>query len=177
MAQTEVIRREIPLLLSRLASKSIFDAPCGDFYWMKAVQFEDVKYIGGDIVKSLVDRLNHEFASDKRAFITCDITRDPLPAADVMLSRDCLVHLPYQSIKQFIANLKKSEIKYLLTTTFPGRDNRDIKMGNWRPLDLQKAPFFFPTPLDLINENCTQGNGMYKDKSLGLWSVKDLPVF
>jgi hypothetical protein len=177
MQQTAEIRIRIPELLHELNARSMFDAPCGDFYWMKAVDLDNVDYIGGDIVESLAIDLNKKFGSPKRRFVSVDITKGALPDVDVMLCRDCLVHLPYEHISAFISNLQKSNIKYLLTTTFPGRQNVNIKMGNWRPLDLQRAPFHFPPPVTLINEKCTQGNGLYSDKSLGLWKVSELRAF
>src|ERR1017187_10086947 len=58
---TENIRRLLPDLIDKFSIKSIFDAPCGGFYWMKFILHKvDVKYIGGDIVKKLVEKnLSH----------------------------------------------------------------------------------------------------------------------
>ena len=69
----------------------IFDAPCGDFNWMKLVLNKcDINYIGGDIVENLINDLNKQFSSSKRLFINIDITQDKLPDADLMMVRDCL---------------------------------------------------------------------------------------
>lgn len=108
-------------------------------------------------------------------FIVLDITQDDLPEAEVMLCRDCLVHLSFADIQRFIQNLKRSKIKYFLTTTFSERtENKDIATGDWRTLNLEIAPFYFPKPLKVINENCTEGNGKYADKSLTLWKITDI---
>jgi hypothetical protein len=37
LVQTAVIRDEIPLLFKELNIKSVLDAPCGDFNWMKEI--------------------------------------------------------------------------------------------------------------------------------------------
>jgi hypothetical protein len=59
-----------------------------------------------------------------------------------------------------------------LTTTFPGcASNEDIVTGDWRPLNLQLAPFNLPAPDLLINEQCTEGGNLFADKSLGLWRL------
>jgi hypothetical protein len=59
-----------------------------------------------------------------------------------------------------------------MTTTFPECDeNKNITTGDWRIINLELSPFNFPKPLYLLNENCTEGEGTYKDKSLGLWEV------
>ncbi len=34
----------------------------------------------------------------------------------------------------------------------------------------------FPTPLRLINEQCSDGDGLCKDKSLALWQVQDISI-
>jgi hypothetical protein len=95
---------------------------------------------------------------------------------DLVLCRDCLVHLSFANIHHAIANLKRSGTCWLLTTTFPDASaNRDIDDGDWRVLNLQYAPFLFPAPLAVINEGCTEAGGDYADKSLALWRVGDLP--
>lgn len=59
--------------------------------------------------------------------------------------------------------------RYLLTTTYTERQiNVESATGGWRPLDLQLPPFNFPAPLAVINENCTEGDGQYADKSFGV---------
>ena len=101
--------------------------------------------------------------------------KDTLPTSDIIFVRDCLVHLSFKNIFEAIENIKKSSSKYLLTTTFTDRDeNIDIITGDWRPLNLEIKPFLFPAPEKIIIENCTEGEGKYKDKSMGLWSIKKL---
>jgi hypothetical protein len=98
------------------------------------------------------------------------------PAADLLLCRDCLVHLSFADIDKALRNIRRSSLAYLLTTTFPAESvNADIVTGDWRPLNLQAAPFNLPTPVELINEGCTEGDGAFADKSLGLWRIRDLP--
>jgi hypothetical protein len=159
------------------------DAPCGDFNWMKTVVFpEGVHYIGADIVTELINNNNFAYRCESRHFIKCDICVDILPKADILLCRDCLVHLSAEFITQAIANFKKSGSTYLLTTTFPTRtynyqhiwNDAATGMCGWQPLNLQIAPFNFPAPLQLINEHCTENGGIYSDKCLGLWRLDDL---
>ena len=94
----------------------------------------------------------------------------------MLFCRDCFVHFSYSDIYFALDNIKQSKITYLLTTTFPDcESNEDITTGDWRLLNLEKPPFNFPTPLRLINEQCSEGGGLYQDKSLGLWQVQDIP--
>ncbi len=177
--QTATISALVPLLLKELGAETLLDAPCGDIGWISKVDLPIKSYIGGDIVPEIIAKHKESYAETQttvsKLFTVLDITKGDLPQADIMLCRDCLVHLSFADIERFIVNLKKSNIKYLLTTTFPERtENQDIATGDWRVLNLQIAPFYFPEPLRLINENCTEGNGNYKDKCLGLWEVENI---
>ena len=52
---TENLRLHFPLLVEKFNIKSILDAPCGDFNWMKlVVPTLDVDYTGADIVSVLI---------------------------------------------------------------------------------------------------------------------------
>ena len=108
-------------------------------------------------------------------FKVLSLLKDVLPKVDIILCRDCLVHFSYKDIFTAINNICRNDSKYLLTTTFPLRiANRDITTGEWRVINLCASPFNFPVPLRIINEHCTEGNGIYSDKSLALWRINDI---
>jgi hypothetical protein len=93
----------------------------------------------------------------------------------LILCRDCFIHLSHRDILSAIRNFQLSGSKYLLTTTFPGIDeNKNIVTGRMRPINLQRPPFNFPLPILLINEQCTEGEGRFADKTLGLWEIKKI---
>lgn len=174
LAQTAEVRRQLPELLKVFHVKTMLDIPCGDWHWMKNAPL-DVDYIGADIVPEMVQRNQKLFGNDRCRFVSLDLTRDDLPRVDLIFSRDVLVHLSFEDNLSAIQNIKRSGSKYLLATTFTARDtNIDIPTGHWRPLNLQKRPFNFPEPLMLINEKCTEGDGSWGDKCLGLWKIRDL---
>lgn len=170
--ETEAVRDALPKLLAELGCRSLLDAPCGDFYWMKLVPLA-ADYTGADIVPDLVRRNQEKYGASNRRFVHLDLAKDPLPKVDLVLCRDCLVHLSYADIRRVLANLKQSGSKYLLTTTFPQKRNTDIITGSWRPLNLEQAPFALPPPIRLLNERCPQAE--FADKSLGLWRISELP--
>lgn len=178
LLQTEIIRREIPRLLRQYGVKTLIDAPCGDWYWMREVDLEVERYIGLDIVPALIEANNKTYGRENVVFRCADLARDHLPeAADMIFSRDCLVHLSFEDALNILKNFKASGAKYLLTTTFTDRmENEDLGSGFWRPLNKQIAPFNFPPPLELINEGCTEGDNKFRDKSLGLWKLEDIPL-
>ena len=135
------------------------------------------EYIGTDIVSELVRQNQQLYGGARRRFIRLDLTRDQLPQVDLILCRDCLVHFSLQEVFSVFKNFKRSKSRYLLVTTFTGVwPNKEIATGEWRPLNLQLPPFNLPRPLRIINEKCTEANGVYADKSLGLWRLEDLPL-
>ena len=179
LVQTEVIRADLPKLLKELNVHVFLDAPCGDWYWMRKVTLGVDQYIGVDIVEDLIKKNTQQFGDSACTFLCRNLAEDHLPEADLILCRDCLVHLNFADIHKVIANFKRSRSKYLLTTTFTHRDtNHDLARNNgfWQPLNLLLPPFNFPTPLKLINENCTEWNNQYTDKCLGLWRLEDIKI-
>jgi hypothetical protein len=173
---TAVLRDEIPALLRRLRARTLLDAPCGDFGWLARADLGQVDYTGADIVAGLVVRNEERYAAPGRRFLRLDLIQDALPRADVVLCRDCLVHLNYPQIFATFANLRRSGSRFLLTTTFVELDaNADVDTGDWRPLNLCLPPFRLPEPEALIVEGCTEVGGAYADKALGLWRIADLP--
>lgn len=142
---------------------------------MSRVPLDDIEYVGADIVDPLVLNNERSYGRDRVAFRKLDLTTDSLPFLDLILCRDCLVHLSYDDIMAALRQICRSGSRYLLTTTFPMRErNTDIVSGGWRTLNLEKPPFEFARPRQLLNEQCTEGDGAFSDKCLGLWLVKDI---
>ncbi|HEX8244427.1 MAG TPA: class I SAM-dependent methyltransferase [Longimicrobium sp.] len=168
---------EVAELLARLGTRVLLDAPCGDCNWIGPVADAVPAYVGVDVVPELVARCREHLAGDGRTFLCADLTRDPLPPADVVLCRDCLVHFSFADARAALLNFRRSGARWLLTTTFVDvRKNLDIRTGGWRVLNLQAPPFSFPEPEALIDERCTHSGGRYRDKCLGLWRMDALPL-
>ena len=178
LAQTKEIRRKLPIIFKKFNIKTLLDIPCGDFYWMNNTNLDALeKYIGADILSDLIKVNKKKYSTTKKIFKSLNLTRDKLPKVDLILVRDCLVHFSYDDILKSLKNIKSSSSKYILTTTFPKTIvNEDIITGYWRPLNLQKPPFSFPKPILLLNEKCTEEEGKYNDKSLGLWRIEDIVI-
>jgi hypothetical protein len=171
MKSTRFIRTALPDLFTRLGIKTIVDAPCGDVLWMRELDYKFDDYLGIDIVPELIEPLQKE-ATPTRRFIVGDLIADPLPAADALFCRDCLVHLTYEFGQRAIANFKRTPFKYVFLTTYPGLENRDIPLGRWRRLNMEGPPFNLPPPLEIISE---RRPGHMDVKSLGVWRASDLP--
>jgi hypothetical protein len=173
--QTIEVAAALRRIVKAYGIRVLLDLPCGDFNWMKNAGLAPGKYVGGDIVPELIARNTELHGGDEREFVVLDITADPLPAADLLLCRDCLVHFSNVDVMRALDNVRKSRIRYLLATTFTGCGrNVDIVTGDWRIMNLTAPPFSLPPPLELVNEHCTEGGGTYADKCLGLWQTADL---
>ena len=176
--QTTAVIGIIESILKEYKPDVLVDIPCGDFGWMSKVDLGNTSYIGGDIVSAIIEANHKKFDGPERRFIKVDLLSDPIPKGDILLVRDCLVHLNTHQIKTIVSRIKKSEIQYLLTTTFTGKHlNHDIHTGDWRPLNLENHPFQFPKPIQVFNERNSENGGKYSDKSLGLWNVNELPDY
>jgi hypothetical protein len=172
---TARLRAALPALVEAAGARSLLDIPCGDFNWLATVPL-DVDYTGADIVPALVDENRRRHAGPRRRFVVADLTADPLPSVDLVLCRDCLVHLSFANIRRAFENLRRSGSRWLLTTTFVEHEvNEDIEDGDWRILNLQRPPFDLPPPAMVLIEECTEGDGAFADKALGLWRIADLP--
>jgi len=165
-------------LVDAFAVRTLVDAPCGDFNWMRrVVAARDLDYTGVDIVRPLVDANARAYASPGSRFLCLDMTRDDLPRADLLVCRDGLVHLSFADANAALRNFRRSGSRYLLATTFIDRSrNRNVRTGGWRVLNLQAAPFRLPAPLALIDERCHHLGGFYRDKRLGLWAMDSIDI-
>jgi len=176
LEQTAALRAALPQVLNTLGVRSLLDAPCGDYHWMRHVDLGLERYFGGDIVGDLVHQLQRTYGGRGREFLRIDVTEDPLPQVDAILSRDCLVHFSFRQIAAAVRNFQRSGAVYLLTTTFTDRkSNQDIVTGDWRALNPCAQPLSWPEPVLLINEGCTQSGSTFVDKSLGVWELSSLP--
>jgi hypothetical protein len=170
---TAALRAELPRLLQKRGVTSLLDAPCGDAGWITHVDL-GVRYLGVDIVPALIERLQVRAAAGeiKGAYHLADITGDTLPRCDAILCRDALVHLSFANIDRAVANFRASGASWLITTTFPQwQTNADCEDGDWRALNFEHAPFCWGAPVEMLNENCTEAGGGWRDKSLGVWRL------
>jgi hypothetical protein len=150
--------------------RSLLDAPCGDYNWMRHVYFPDnFHYIGGDIVEAMIE--NNRLHYPKLDFRKLDILSDPLPAVDAWLCRDVLIHFPNAAGRHVLERFCTSSIDYLLVTTFPGvTHNKNIEFGQYRPVNLTLAPYHLPEPEEILLDDDDPATG----RIIGVWSRQKL---
>lgn len=176
-ARSEQYLQELQGFLSKWTKENMraiefFDAPCGDLNWINEIfRRNDVQYHGADIVPFIITQNKAKFANDDITLNVFDITKDAFPNADVWHCRDCFFHLSYENIFKALENFVRSDISLALLTSHVMENtycNRDIDDGDFRPLDLTKAPFCFPQP-DVVLKD---GGGSTSDPTriVGLYS-------
>lgn len=156
---TSAIRAALPSLIEALHIRSILDIPCGDFHWMNAVGL-DLDYHGGDIVAELVAQNQQRYGSEKRRFSHLDVRSSFLPKVDLILVRDCLVHMPTSDVRKAISNIRLSGAKWLLATTFTQRSENDrLPDWLWRPLNMELSDFDLGKADRIISEEFLADEG------------------
>jgi hypothetical protein len=118
----------------------------------------------------LVEVAQIRYGRKNREFVTLDLCSDPLPQADLLLCRDCLMHLSQEMNFLALANIIQSDIKYLLTTTYPDGKNRSIRLGDWFTINLCAPPYNFPPPLRTIDDWVPP----FDRRQLALWEIESL---
>jgi hypothetical protein len=175
LGETEDIRALLPDLFGRLGVKSFLDIPCGDFHWMQNVDLSAIRYIGADVVPHLVKETAEKFGAPNKTFIQLDLIRDDLPRVDLILCRDCLIHLSFKDARRALNNLKRSGSRYGLITTNPTiRTNYPINTGEFRPVNLELLPFSLGKPIELHRDRRKPLPGetlIDPDKSLALYRL------
>ncbi len=176
--QTGPLIETLNKFIKEFEIQSILDLPCGDFNWMQQVDLSSTQYIGADIVKEIIANNRKRYEQDNVSFRQFNLLKDEIPDADLIINRDCFVHFAFSDIQKAIENIKRSGAHYFATTTFPEHTlNYDIATGDWRPINLQLAPFYFPVPLAQLHERVAPGyEKESKGKMLGVWKVSDISI-
>ncbi len=100
------------------------DLGCGDFRIGKQLLPLCTKYIGADIVKSLIDYNINNYSNENISFVHLDIVDAELPLGDVCFIRQVFQHL---SNRQILSILKKIEnYKWVFITEHYPTNNESI---------------------------------------------------
>ena len=134
-------------------SPVVCDLGCGDFNVGKELVHLSKKYVGVDIVESLIDRNKKNFVADNLEFHCLDIAKDELPKGDCALVRQVLQHLSNAEIKRIV--LKLCNYQYIIVTEHipeggfdPNVDiisGQGIRLKKQSGVDLMAPPFSFKT--------------------------------
>jgi hypothetical protein len=162
LSSTQDLRSRLQELLQRYQIRSIVDAPCGDFCWMKEVIFPPtvVEYCGIDIVKSLIQANQAKYGSESIRFLTLDLVTNEPPQADLIICRDLFIHLALSECRAVLANFRSSGARQLLISSASKvRQNEEIAhTGTYRPLNLELPPFDLGEKLEVLDDSQQPGD-------------------
>jgi hypothetical protein len=171
LAATETLRAHLIQLCQFLGVRQLVDLGCGDVNWMSRISQSFDLYLGLDVVPDLIAANERAFGGRCGHFFALrDGSLDPLPKADAILCRDVMTHLSNDQVLAVLRKISASGAKYLLATTETTEVNRDIPVGDWRLVDLTKAPFDLAPPFLQIDER-QDGS-----KMLGVWRIGDIAL-
>jgi SAM-dependent methyltransferase len=187
VAQAKTLIDRLPAVLRDYEIRSFLDVPCGDFNWMKEVDFGSTSYVGADIVSEIVDDNQRRYGSPSRRFMVLDLVRDPLPASDMIFVRDCFIHFSTDLIFEALANIAGSSMRYACLGhdrdhgRYPNGENvaLDRTEGGvnveFRPLDFEIPPFSFPPPIAVIPEDeHRKADGAGGDGVMAIWETSQI---
>jgi SAM-dependent methyltransferase len=142
---TVVYRAFLQQFMKENGIKSVVDAGCGDWEFSSALDWKGIDYRGYDIVAALTKSNTEKYGKANIKFFTGNIISDDLPAADLIVSKDVLQHLPTKDVQAFLSKQLPKYKHALLTNgvdmnTLSG-GNGDIAIGDYRPIDLARPPF------------------------------------
>ena len=138
--------------------KSMVDIPCGDVNWIfDSFETDSLPfYVGLDVASKVIEVNKKRFAHHKnKEFYFWDASQCTIPhflngttgeeeTFDLVHVRDVIQHFSLDLGVKYFCNVFKSGPKFLLTTTFQGGGNRDVKDSDYYKNDLSKEPFSFP---------------------------------
>jgi SAM-dependent methyltransferase len=119
-----------PILIDH-PNATVVDLGCGDFNIGSQIRPMCREYIACDVVPDLIERNKKKFAAANVDFRCIDITKDAVPAGDIVLVRQVLQHLNNKQISRFLNGLGACEI-LVLTEHLPKGPfvaNRDKPTG------------------------------------------------
>jgi len=127
-------------------------------------------YVGIDIVPEVIEA-NRRYERAGVEFVVGDAIEGPLPEADVALCREVLFHLSFHDGMAALANIRATARWLLATSETAIWFNSDIETGDYRRINLERAPYRLPRPRAVISDD-----GVCRGRVLALWATADLPT-
>lgn len=140
-AATTVYRQFISDFIRKNKVKTVVDLGCGYWAFNDLIDWHGATYTGIDVVEG-VQYHNRANNGHDREFITADITKCDIPACDLLIIKDVLIHWTNNEVKAFLK--RKIPAKHVLITNDDrvAELNSDlIAPGEYRDIDITKPPF------------------------------------
>jgi len=129
----------------------VVDLGCGDFNIGQNFLTLSKKYIGCDVVPSLIEFNQQKYTNKNLSFVHLDAVKDELPKGEIVIIRQVLQHLSNSQILEVLQKVKSNFRYLILTEHLPKKENFvanvDIPAGHLiraninSGLDIEKPPF------------------------------------
>jgi hypothetical protein len=121
--------------------KSVIDYGCGDWRVSEHINWSNIRYLGVDVVSSLVEYNTNEYGQENINFLCANILDAGvlMPPAELFIAKDVLQHLSNENVIK-ILNIAQ-QYPYALITNDYSSKNLDCENGDTRPLDIRRKPF------------------------------------
>jgi SAM-dependent methyltransferase len=138
--------------LSSLSQRpDVVDLGCGDFFVGSQIRSYCNRYVAGDIVEPVIRANAEKYQALDVDFRVIDLTKDELPAGDIVFVRQVLQHLSNDAIAAALPRLVSAYRHLVLTEHLPKtgsfkpnidkRTGPDIRLGFNSGVVLTEAPF------------------------------------
>jgi len=156
------LREALPKLFIRYHIRSMLDAPCGDFNWMKELGVGALleSYHGVDIVPAMIALNQRRYAEPNLHFSVLDLVTTTPPKTDLILCRHLLMHLTLNDCLAVLNHFRESGAHYLLITSSPdaARNDEIVITGAYRPLNVEIPPFNLGPRLEVVDDRQNPGD-------------------
>ncbi|KAF0102859.1 MAG: glycosyl transferase family protein [bacterium] len=166
--RTAVFRTYLEEFIRDKGIRSVVDLGCGDWSYSRLVDWGGTNYTGIDVVESVIERNRTQYGSERVSFSCLNAATTDLPAADLLIAKEVLQHLPNADILAILSKL--GAYKYAIfvndiTHHLRGgwkqlwqwksicSTNADIEAGGYRLLRLTEPPFSLNATRVLIYDN------------------------
>jgi len=132
--------------------RSVLDLGCGDFFWMREVMKDVDRYLGIDVVSSLVDENKRKYASGSVSFQCLDLSdiaeqaRLAEKSFDLAICFDVIGHLLNDEVDRLLSFvIEELDIRYFLVTNrHDAQSERYLVRPKTRHegINIQKHPLF-----------------------------------
>ncbi|MGJ4731483.1 class I SAM-dependent methyltransferase [Leptospira levettii] len=140
--------------------KTIVDLGCGDWKLMETMVIPEGKnYVGYDLVSALIDQNSKKYSKKNIKFLVIRQLSDlQLVSADLLIVKDVLHHWPIAHINYFLKEILPNYRFALITNDYNLYAlNHDIDFAGFRPINLQKDPFFPVNGLQVLFDYPSHG--------------------
>jgi hypothetical protein len=158
---TQNLRAWLPDVFVRYDIRTMLDAPCGDWNWMRHVDLRYLhRYVGLDVNQHIIigNRQRHQtYSTVVFQYANILTTGIHIDRSDLILCRDLLQHLPNDQVTELLSRFQASGSRYLMVTNFHAADNDTTQTHDeggfyYRPIDLEKPPFSLTSRTEELSE-------------------------